>query len=174
MACICHLAAPGRGTPHPPQTAPLPTLSPPHQPQPCPAGICSAAGGAIATTPVPREGDAPVSLALFLFWITGNCLRSWSDIQSCKWAMCSLTQILCAQTEMAGSSLDICHAHLPLAAPFPCTAGGSGYTKRKGLFGKSCRAKVLIFLSSKDRQASPETGGKYVYFPISSCFNINS
>lgn len=49
--------------------------------------------------------------------------------RAAKWATGSLTQILRAKAELTGSSLDICHVHLPLAAPFPCTAGEPGVPK---------------------------------------------
>lgn len=65
----------------------------------------------------------------------------------------------------------------PLPLHFPALQEDQGYTKRKGLFGKGCRVKVLMLFSSKDRQVSPETGkgsGKYVYFPISSPLNIKT
>lgn len=133
--------------------------------------------GAMPTTPVWRKGDAPVSLTHVHLWITGNCLGSWSDIQSCPWAMCSVTQILCAKPDRTGSSLDICHVHLPLAAPFPCTAGGPGVHKKEGTFWQKLQSQSFDFLSSKEKQASPETSkgsGKYVHFPISSCLNIKT
>lgn len=66
----------------------------------------------------------------------------------------------------------------PLAAPFPCAAGGPGVHRNEGTFGQRLHSQSFdLFFSSKDKQANRETGkgsGKYVHFPISCCLNIKT
>lgn len=79
--------------------------------------------------------------------------------RSANWAMGSLTQILHVTAELTGSSLDICHVHLPLAAPFPCTAGEPGVLKCGWNFLAKAAQTVLMLYYTQGMQASLETGG---------------
>lgn len=131
--------------------------------------------GSAPTMPVWRKGDALVSLTHSFSGSLETASGAGVTSRAGNWAKGSLTQILCAKAELTGSSLDICHVHLPLAAPFPRTAGEPGVLKwERGFFGKGCTTKVLMLFSAQDRQASLEIGcssAKYLYFPISSPLN---
>lgn len=127
--------------------------------------------GSAPTMPVWRKGDALVSLTHSLSGSLETASGAGVTSRAANWATGSLTQILCAKAELTGSSLGICHVHLPLAAPFPCAAGEPGVLKcGRDFLAKAATAKVLMLCPTQGRQASLEIGAgsaKYVYFPIS-------
>lgn len=78
--------------------------------------------------------------------------------RAANWATASLTQILHAKAELTGSSLDICHVHLPLAAPFPCAAGEAGMLDEEGSFWQRLHNQSLDAFNSTRQAAQPRNG----------------
>lgn len=78
------------------------------------------------TMPVWRQGYALLSLTHSFSGSLETASGAGVTSRAANWATGSLTQIRCAKTDLTSSSLDICHAHLPFAAPLPCTAGEPG------------------------------------------------
>lgn len=172
-------AAPGRGTPHSPYTAPLPTLSLPTPAQPCPSGTWRAAGwghshhthlegrrctSVLNTFPFLDHWKLPQELERHPELQMGNVLsnpdtlcKSWDD-----WL--NFGHLSCPSSPSRSISLH-------------CRRTRGTQKGRDFLVKKVPEPKFWGFFLQKigrSAQNQVNTMEKYVYLPISSCLNIKT
>lgn len=129
--------------------------------------------GSTSTMPVWRKG-----VNTFPLWITGNCLRSWSDIQSCKLGN-GLSNPDTPRDNWAdwlGSGHLSCPSSSCCSISLRCRRT-RGAQMRMEVFHKGCTDKVLMLYYTQGMQASLKTGGssaRCVYFPISCSFHVKT